>query len=58
MSSADLMDGMLRETDYMGLDQSKQLVILLSNTTLHDAHHVLERFSRKGINLRVVEEEM
>lgn len=55
---ADLIDGMLRETDYTGLDAENRLVILLSNTSMEDANHVLQRFAEKGISLRVVEEEL
>jgi len=52
------LDGMLRETDYIGLDEEKRLVVLLSNTNLEDANHVLSRFAQKGIPLQVAEEEL
>ncbi|MGG3887191.1 NAD-dependent epimerase/dehydratase family protein [Brevibacillus panacihumi] len=55
---SDRLDGMLRETDYIGLDEDHHLVVLLSNTSLEDANHVLNRFAQKGISLQVAEEEL
>ncbi|MEK3884252.1 NAD-dependent epimerase/dehydratase family protein [Paenibacillus sp. PL2-23] len=53
---SNTMTGMLRETDYTGLNERRELLVLLSNTTQEDAVHVLRRFSLKGITLEVVQE--
>ncbi|MBH5320707.1 GDP-mannose 4,6-dehydratase [Paenibacillus sp. GSMTC-2017] len=50
------ISGMLRETDYTGLDSNHNIMILLSNTNREDAEHVLGRFAQKGITLSVVQE--
>ncbi|UVI31255.1 NAD-dependent epimerase/dehydratase family protein [Paenibacillus spongiae] len=50
--------GMLRETDYIGLNEDEEIVILLSNTGEEDAGHVLNRFASRGLPLHIVEAEL
>lgn len=50
------INGMLRETDYTGLGEGRDVLVLLSNTDRQDADHVLNRFTRNGITLAVVNE--
>lgn len=54
---SDLIANMLRETDYIGLNDQNEAVILLSNTGYEDAAPVLERFKGRGISLNILEEE-
>ncbi len=49
--------GMLRETDYCGLNERRRLCVLLSNTSAEDAAPVLERLKRLDVSFAMVEEE-
>lgn len=51
-----LVEGMLRETDYVGLSDDQRLIVLLSNTNTEDASLVIERFAGKGIALSAAAE--
>ncbi|QWU13992.1 Nucleoside-diphosphate-sugar epimerase [Paenibacillus sophorae] len=42
----------LRETDYLGLGEDGELLILLSNSNQNDAQFVMDRLSEKGIFLQ------
>ncbi|RAV13830.1 NAD-dependent epimerase/dehydratase family protein [Paenibacillus contaminans] len=57
-SRPDQIAGMLRETDYIGLNEQEKAVILLSNTGYDDAARVLERFASRGISLNIVNGEL
>jgi nucleoside-diphosphate-sugar epimerase len=48
----------LRETDYLGLGQDGQLLVLLSNSGQGDAAFVLDRFYRNDIKLDIVKEDL
>ncbi|MCP3774145.1 GDP-mannose 4,6-dehydratase [Paenibacillus sp. MZ04-78.2] len=48
---------LLRETDYIGLGTSGQLLVLLTNSNLEEAAFVLQRFEKAGISLRVAVED-
>lgn len=50
--------GLLRETDYVGIGENNELMVLLSNTGSQDAGQILDRFSKKNIKLNVIEEEL
>ena len=59
----DVIDGLyeripkiIREFDYVGLDEKGKLKILLNNTAKSEAGIVLERFSAKGILAKLSEE--
>ncbi|MCQ6562658.1 NAD-dependent epimerase/dehydratase family protein [Paenibacillus mendelii] len=52
---ADKVAGMLRETDYIGLNEDEKVVILLSNTSEEDASYVLNRFASRGLSLQIVD---
>lgn len=54
---AEKLTSILRETDYIGLGGDGQLQVLLSNTGLDDAAHVLKRFADKHVSLQLLEEE-
>jgi len=54
---SDKIAGMLRETDYIGLNGDGKVVVLLSNTSHDDAGRVLERFASQDISLQVVDGE-
>lgn len=54
--TANQIEGMLRETDYTGLDEKQRLLVLLSNTNPEDASRVIERFAERGIILGEVKE--
>lgn len=48
---------LLRETDYIGLNKQNQLQVLLSNTSEHDAHIILQRLHHPSILFTAVSEE-
>lgn len=48
----------LRETDYLGLGQDGQLLVLLSNSGQQDADFVLNRFKLNDIKLEIVKEDL
>ncbi|MCR8657591.1 NAD-dependent epimerase/dehydratase family protein [Paenibacillus endoradicis] len=48
---------LLRETDYLGMNNKQQLQVLLSNTSEHDAERVLQRLSHPTITFTAVNEE-
>ncbi|ALS26341.1 NAD-dependent epimerase [Paenibacillus sp. 32O-W] len=48
---------LLRETDYIGIGERGELMVLLSNSGMEEAASVLERLGRNGISLRVAEED-
>lgn len=48
---------LLRETDYLGFNEKKQLQVLLSNTSQHDAERVLQRLNHPAITFSAVSEE-
>lgn len=53
---SEKLSAILRETDYIGEGVDGRLYVLLSNTELDDAQHVLKRFERNQISLRLVED--
>lgn len=48
----------LRETDYIGIGTGGQLQVLLSNTGVDDAAHVLKRFEEHQLSFRLLVEEI
>ncbi|MNJ81384.1 hypothetical protein D3C77_801720 [compost metagenome] len=44
---------MLRETDYIGMTESGELQILLSNVHSEDALHVVDRLARMSVHAEV-----
>lgn len=48
----------LRETDYMGIGQSGELLVLLSNSSHEEATFVLERFHQNGIYMNFIDKEL
>jgi UDP-glucuronate decarboxylase len=52
------MTRLLRETDYIGLGEDNELLILLSNTGHEDASNVFKRFADQKINLKMMKEEV
>jgi GAF domain-containing protein len=47
----------LRETDYIGMSENDQLLVLLANSSLEEADFVISRFQQNGISLHVVKED-
>ena len=47
---------LLRETDFIGLSESGEVQILLSNTTLHDFEIVKTRIKHENIDLILQDE--
>ena|GEM_PF-1595279 len=52
----DIIPRVIREFDFVGLDESGKLKILLNNTARSEAGVVLRRLSEKGIDARICEE--
>ncbi|WP_025688178.1 NAD-dependent epimerase/dehydratase family protein [Paenibacillus zanthoxyli] len=48
---AEIIHTSLRETDYLGLSEDGELLILLSNSNQKDAQFVMDRLSEKGVHL-------
>ncbi|TYP68633.1 NAD-dependent epimerase/dehydratase family protein [Paenibacillus methanolicus] len=48
----------LRESDYLGVDEQGQLLILLSNSSKEEAAIVMNRLQPKQIRLRLVQEDL
>lgn len=57
VDAANRISSLLRETDYISLDDDDHMLILLSNTSAEDAERVIERLSRVPIAFSAVEEE-
>ncbi len=55
---SDKVKGLLRETDYVGIGENNEIMLLLSNTGSQDADQILDRFSKKNIKLAVMDGEM
>jgi hypothetical protein len=55
--AAQFIEPLLRETDYVGLTEERQLQILLSNTTEQDLDIIMPRLSHPQISFTVVSEE-
>lgn len=51
------LGALLRDTDYIGLDNNNDFIILLSATNGREAPLIIQRFAEKGIQLRLAEEE-
>lgn len=54
--NGELLSGMLRQSDYIGMLEDGGLYVLLSNANRSDAECVLRRFAEVGFRARVVEE--
>ncbi|MFD1954131.1 NAD-dependent epimerase/dehydratase family protein [Paenibacillus thailandensis] len=54
---ADKAAKLLRETDYIGLNEQGRVLLLLSNTSQRDAGQVVERFHKNGLAISLAEEE-
>ncbi|MFC5469423.1 NAD-dependent epimerase/dehydratase family protein [Cohnella suwonensis] len=46
----------LRETDYIGLGDNGEILVLLANSSREDANFVLQRFNQNGIKMNFVDE--
>lgn len=46
---------LLRDNDYLGLDEDGKMIVLLSNSTEKDGDGVLSRFEKQGIEMKVLE---
>jgi len=55
-AAANAVSALLRETDYISLDDEHHILVLLSNTSDEDAVHVLERLSSTNIVFSAVRE--
>jgi UDP-glucuronate decarboxylase len=49
---------LLRETDYIGLGENGEILILLSNSKISEASLVFKRFAEQEISLHLLEEEV
>jgi transcriptional regulator with GAF, ATPase, and Fis domain len=54
--AGNAITSILRETDYIGLNEDNEILVMLSNTNQEDATHVLRRFAQRGITLSVIQE--
>ncbi|MGO4108810.1 NAD-dependent epimerase/dehydratase family protein [Paenibacillus sp. YAF4_2] len=56
-SLLDTINGLLRESDYIGLTKNNQVLILLSNSSLEDAHIVVKRLKPYFDGAKVIDKE-
>jgi nucleoside-diphosphate-sugar epimerase/GAF domain-containing protein len=54
--AGNAITSILRDTDYIGLNEDNEILVMLSNTNQEDATHVLRRFAQRGIMLSVIQE--
>ncbi len=54
-SAAQKIDNVIRDDDFMGMDDMGQLYVILSNTNRKEAQFVVRRLSKIGISVQMVE---
>ena len=50
------VEHLVREIDYVGVNQHNQLLLLLTNTNSEEAEHVIERLEERNIIVRIMRE--
>ncbi len=56
-SAADKITSVIRDTDFMGMGNGNELLVVLSNTTREEASFVIGRLFKLGVNVELLDEE-
>ena len=52
-----ILRSIIRNTDYIGLDNKENLYVLLTNSGIEDADGIIARFKNRGVEVQLVKKQ-